>query len=442
MNYWHIQLHRDDTSEYPPERIKEIIKKHPYIGMGDWPEGESQIQSFKEELKIGDIVAVRVGRKPIALVEVLTNNEDITTPIDELDWFKHQRKVRVLDYSKDNDVEIPMAMGTFRKCADLNRGTSKVIIGWYNRIKESNNMKELLKLLKTNKQIILTGAPGTGKTFLAKKLARIKLDPDTKLTEEDIKKRLGFVQFHPAYDYTDFVEGLKPVIDNNVDKGQIAFEVRAGIFMEFCEEAKRFLNDNDPSKDLPCVFIIDEINRADLSRVFGELFYALEPDYRGEKGAVSTQYKSSRNDQKPFFVPRNVYIIGTMNDIDRSVESIDFALRRRFAWYEVKADEARFDTVMNGLEVSPLIIEEAKNRYHKINEAIGAPDALGSSYQIGPAYFRKIKDYITDEKVVWEDFWKYHLELLVREYVRGRSDERDLIGKFNNAYNLCQDTLT
>ena len=273
-------------------------------------------------------------------------------------------------------------------------------------------------MLLANYQIILTGAPGTGKTYLARQLAVLLLGlrRDDELQKDP---RFGFVQFHPAYDYTDFVEGLKPV--KNDTNGQIGFEPCDGIFKKFCKDADKY------GKDEPCVFVIDEINRADLSRVFGELFYALEPDYRGEKGAVTTQYSllfGAKNDDPSnapkFHIPENVHIIGTMNDIDRSVESIDFALRRRFAWYEVEADENRFDLVMNGVPIDPSIKEEAKTRYVALNTAIGAVSSLDKSYYIGPAYYRKLRHYLEkDGRVSWDRFWKHHLETLVREYVYG-----------------------
>ena len=203
--------------------------------------------------------------------------------------------------------------------------------------------------------------------------------------------------------------------------------MRDGVFMEFCKKAEK--------QDGSCVFVIDEINRADLSRVFGELFYALEPDYRGEP--VLTQYASLKEGSEKYFrVPKNVFVIGTMNDIDRSVESIDFALRRRFAWYEVKADESRFDAVVqNTLDEN--VKNEAKKRYLSLNEAIRNAEELGESYQIGPAYYLKLKQYAS-EGDRWEIFWKRHLELLINEYVRGlpKAKKDEEIKKFRDAYNL------
>jgi hypothetical protein len=195
---------------------------------------------------------------------------------------------------------------------------------------------------------------------------------------------------------------------------------------------------NDDDETQKFVFIIDEINRADLSRVFGELFYALEPGYRGRSGGVKTQYAACEElDQKDtpgpkFYIPKNVFIIGTMNDLDRSVESIDFALRRRFAWYELKADVPQFESVMG--EFGPMgWFGEAKARYTRLNERIEAAEELGSAYQIGPCYYRSLAKYGENR---FQDLWKLHLSPLLAEYVRGMPKARrgELLKDFEAAY--------
>ena len=146
--------------------------------------------------------------------------------------------------------------------------------------------------------------------------------------DEQYQSHVKFVQFHPSYDYTDFVEGLRPV---NKD-GQLGFERKDGSFKVLCKAALAAPDEN-------FVMIIDEINRGQVSKIFGELFFALDPDYRGPEGLVETQYQNMVPDgdqfKAGFYVPENVYVIGTMNDIDHSLEPLDFAFRRRFAWREI-----------------------------------------------------------------------------------------------------------
>ena len=178
----------------------------------------------------------------------------------------------------------------------------------------------------------------------------------------------------------------------------------------------------------PFVFIIDEINRGEISKIFGELFFSIDPGYRGEKGRVQTQYQNIVEDgdifKKGFFVPENVYIIGTMNDIDRSVESMDFAFRRRFAFKEIKADENV--GMLDKLDQK----DEAINRMKNLNTAIEKIDGLSSAYHIGASYFLKLNDYGDFDKL-----WEYHLEGLLREYLRGTQDVDKEIEKLKTAYN-------
>lgn len=232
------------------------------------------------------------------------------------------------------------------------------------------------------------------------------------------------VQFHPSYDYTDFVEGLRPVNKDNEDekdKSNVSFERKNGVFKKMCETAKR-----NPNKNY--VIIIDEINRGEISKIFGELFFSIDPGYRGEKGKVQTQYQNLIKDDDEFYdgfyVPENVYIIGTMNDIDRSVESMDFAFRRRFAFKEIKADENI--GMLDGLEWKDEVIERMKN----LNNAISAIEGLSSAYHIGASYFLKLKNYNGD----FSQLWEYHLEGLLREYLRGMQDVEGKIKVLKEAY--------
>lgn len=434
-------------------------------------------------------------------------------------------------------------------------------------INEINKMKinDFTKVLKSNYNLILTGAPGTGKTYLAKEIAAA-----FNATPEN--KRCVMVQFHPSYDYTDFVEGLRPVDKPN----NIGFELVKGVFKQFCEDAlknvinskktkleineegqiedkyyklidqinegsltsiktktgtnlqidevsnnnnitfyksdgssggngvsltrlknlskkyksKKELNDiqnisnsirdiiggcdtskywavlyylydkygdissasesesttnHEDNKLNAYVFIIDEINRGELSKIFGELFFSIDPGYRGEKGRVKTQYQNMISDKTDpfyngFFIPENVYIIGTMNDIDRSVESMDFAMRRRFAWIEVKAaDNLAMINNKSDNEISSELKKEAISRMKALNKAIwdeqndSGIDGLSPAYHIGGAYFSKIELY-RDSTDPFEDLWQNHIKGLLYEYLRGSANPSKSIKTLKDAY--------
>ena len=351
---------------------------------------------------------------------------------------------------------------------------------------------------------------------------------------------MEFVQFHPSYDYTDFVEGLRPVIKND---GTIGFELRDGIFKEFAKKAaknfettknrnevyeqneviyevegyfrnaekadicidnynyftvkkveesqanidiprnnyfnrylkfalitqmlmspetfeslddvKKYFSENkvnllDDSPVIPCyfkvytdikntldetvsqrkkyVFIIDEINRGEISKIFGELFYSVDPGYRGKMGAVSTQYANLHaNPENKLYIPENLYIIGTMNDIDRSVDSFDFAMRRRFRFVEIKANE-HAEEMLSSLDGT--VKKEAINRMNNLNDAIAAVEDLNENYQIGASYFLKLKDGID-----FGELWTDYLYPLLQDYVQGMYNEKEILNGFEEAYN-------
>lgn len=445
-----------------------------------------------------------------------------------------------VDYVNTEEKDFDGAIyGSFRKTIHLANSKINDVIDYvnsliYQEVMPQLKYKEYIDLLQETRNLVLTGAPGTGKTYMAQAIA------------EEMGAVTKFVQFHPSYDYTDFVEGLRPIEKGD---GQMGFERKDGVFKEFCREAIKNLIDSEKSiesltkemswqekldrfvedaiedetkfktvngsefvisemksrtivihneqnekttqvavnaeeilelltndvplnivRDIrnyfnrkfgtqpdsyafvitkavramkqkmpvveankidrkPFVFIIDEINRGEPSKIFGELFYAIDPGYRGKKEhLVQTQYQNLVPETdvfaKGFYVPENVYILATMNDIDRSVESMDFAMRRRFTWKEVTpADtEEMLDTLS--------CADEAKATMQRLNKAIADTDGLGAAYMIGPSYFLKLKDNGAD----FNKLWKMNIEPLLKEYLRGFRKTAEILAKFNKAY--------
>ena len=315
-----------------------------------------------------------------------------------------------------------------------------------------------------NKQIIFTGAPGTGKTYSVREVVEEETGGD--------KTAYKFVQFHPSYDYSDFVEGLRPVV--LLGQTEPTFVRMDGTFKAFCRHVVEENKAND-SEDEKYYFIVDEINRGDLSKIFGELMFGLEESYRGEENAFDTQYKNLKtyrvletadlgsttcgkkilpedighavpveNDvfEKGFYIPKNLYFVGTMNDIDRSVDSMDFALRRRFMWMEIKANEimkpSMLDMYSDQDEEIKKKIEAISERIVKMNEAMTSSDfrnlGLTEAYHIGPAYFKKLDPQNLEESL--REVFDNNVVSILREYLRGR--RKDEVDKL---INTCKKNL-
>lgn len=242
----------------------------------------------------------------------------------------------------------------------------------------------LASLLRNKKNIILQGAPGVGKTFAAKRLAYA-------IMGEKDDERIEFIQFHQNYSYEDFIMGYKP-------QGQ-GFELQHGIFYGFCQKAA-----NKP--DQPFFFIIDEINRGNMIKIFGELLMLIEKDYRGVKATLA--YSG-----KPFAVPKNLYIIGMMNTADRSLAMIDYALRRRFSFFEMKLafNSKGFKAYQVSLdnETFDTLIE----RIRELNKEITIDSSLGKGLCIGHSYFCGEK-FCSDEWM--KEVVEYDIIPMLKEY--------------------------
>lgn len=401
--------------------------------------------------------------------------------------------------------------------------------------------------LQTEKNLILRGAPGTGKTYLAKEVAAFIISEGRTIHLNELsdseRDQYSFVQFHPSYDYTDFVEGLRPkknadgfelksgsfksFIDKAVDNWQDSSKSSADLNIELtAREAVRsyideiedyskelqtvrgsrftmgkddngnivisvpdnsisnhpivsvadliamvsahlsagtifskvkdvttfFAKDNSTQsysyeltivndiianmKDLvqptseskvtqkKFVFVIDEINRGEISKIFGELFYSIDPDYRGDQDGVLTQYSNLHEDSdKKFYVPKNVYIIGTMNDIDRSVDTFDFAMRRRFAFDEITAEESAKNMGLSN---------PVKEQMERLNSAIITSAGLTTDYQIGASYFKHLKEPEID--VTNAPLWNKKIKPLLQDYLRGENGVDESLRQLQQAY--------
>ena len=363
---------------------------------------------FTYEIKSGDIVIVKKGLHKIIGCGIVASDYYYD---DERDYYKHIRKVKwirkgIWDHpgqaAMKTLTDITKYSDYVQNLLDLfEKETCDPVLIYETYTKEDflsdvfmseKEYDKLTALIKRKKNIILQGAPGVGKTYCAKRLA-------WSLMGEKDNDRVCMVQFHQSYSYEDFILGYRPD-----DEG--GFELQEGVFYRFCENAK-----NDPDNDY--YFIIDEINRGNLSKIFGELLMLIESDKRGEEHQIELIYGN-----KPFYIPENLHIIGMMNTADRSLAMIDYALRRRFSFYTMhpafeKADENGFADYTN--EIDCPLYHSVIDRIKELNKAIKDDSALGSGFEIGHSYFTsKSTDMINDEWV--KNVVEYEIIPLIEEY--------------------------
>lgn len=251
---------------------------------------------------------------------------------------------------------------------------------------------QTVALLRRKKNIILQGPPGVGKTFIAKKLAY-------EIMQEAKDANIEMVQFHQSYSYEDFIQGLRPT-----QKG--GFDLRDGIFYSFCQRALAH-------PERPYFFLIDEINRGNLSKIFGELMMLIEADKRNEKYALKLTYSEDEEDR--FYVPENLYIIGTMNTADRSLAIVDFALRRRFAFVTLQPDYGEnFRSFLAAKGITNAMVEHICSAVSKVNRKIKEDINLGEGFQIGHSYFCTTT-HAEDENKWWDEILSFELKPLLEE---------------------------
>ena len=331
---------------------------------------------------------------------------------ENLSEYRNIRSVEWINI-KENDIDpiTGKTLTNFNKYPDTVEKYLKLMANDNNKDLEINELKDtffseeffnnIIDTLKVKKNIILQGPPGTGKTFISKKIAE-------RITGK--KENIFSIQFHQSYSYEEFVVGYKPNSEGN-------FALQKGSLIQVCERAKQNENEN-------FVMFIDEINRANISKVFGELLSLIENDKRGPENAVKILY--SENDIN-FYIPSNLYFISAMNTADRSLKMVDYALRRRFSFFEFKPefDKPEFKNFLKDKNVNAKTIDRIVNNISKVNQQISDDNfELGDGYCIGHSYFcpkGNSSDSFGDQW--YEQIIEYEIKPLINEYYFDKPDQ-------------------
>ena len=364
---------------------------------------------FSHELKPGDVVFAKRGRSVIIGRGIVEGDYEFEEDggsypsIRRVRWTRggewHTESPLPMKTLTDNTAypDLVEKLNSFfeEEIGETEEGTEEVEYPAYTPedflsevYMDGEHYRTLVNVLRAKKNIILQGAPGVGKTFAAKRLAYSMMGVKD-------AERVMMVQFHQSYSYEDFIEGFRPNAQG--------FDLKKGAFYNFCKNAK-----DDSDNDY--FFIIDEINRGNLSKIFGELFMLIENDKRGPRNTLQLLYS-----HELFYVPSNVYLIGMMNTADRSLAMLDYALRRRFAFFDLRPafDTESFIAYQEGLASEKF--DRLISCVVKLNEAIASDESLGDGFCIGHSYFcRMSPDDVTDDKL--SAIVNYELVPMLREY--------------------------
>ena len=364
---------------------------------------------FVNSMKVNDIVFVKKGTSKLVAYGKIIGDYKYDENLSE---YRNIRSVEWINI-KENDIDpiTGKTLTNFNKYPDTVEKYLKLMANDNNKDLEFNELKDtffseeffnnIIDTLKVKKNIILQGPPGTGKTFISKKIAE-------RITGK--KENIFSIQFHQSYSYEEFVVGYKPNSEGN-------FALQKGSLIQVCERAKQNENEN-------FVMFIDEINRANISKVFGELLSLIENDKRGPENAVKILY--SENDIN-FYIPSNLYFICAMNTADRSLKMVDYALRRRFSFFEFKPefDKPEFKNFLKDKNVNAKTIDRIVNNISKVNQQISDDNfELGDGYCIGHSYFcpkGNLSDSFGDQW--YEQIIEYEIKPLINEYYFDKPDQ-------------------